>query len=310
MKLFCVLFLFISILLLTACSGGKPLKEVPDQIKIGAKELKSGGYLYNRGCYNRALKHFFRAHEQYVATDQQKGTAMCLNNIGNIYRLKNDIEGAQLFYKETIQIYSAIGDHQGAVQALSNNAAAVIDSGKFEDAGKILDVVEALAQKNNITFIPMLKNRGILYIKENKLKEAQIVLEKALSRADPENNTETATVNYALGNLMIAKKAYGKAVGFFGRALVADKKTEFYQGIADDLAALANAHHFLGDMGRAVDFYQRAIKIYAFLGNKDKALDLMEKMETSAQKSGADTTITKHFTEAWLKGETLSSPCE
>jgi tetratricopeptide (TPR) repeat protein len=315
MKSYFKSYLFIAQLLIVtlffaSCAGGKPVKKMPQHIKIGHQELKKGGFWYKKGCYNKALKHFFRAHEKYVATDQLEGVAMCLNNIGNIYRFTDDTDSALLFYEESYNIYEAVNNHQLAIQALSNKSALLIDRGRLKEAANELDRGERIAQGKNLTFAPMLKNRGIFYIKEKKFKEAGKFLDRALAETDPENFSEIAAVNFSLGNLMVENKEYEKAALFFEKALNADKKTGLYNSIAGDLAAIAKANLLLGRNEIAANFFKRSVKIYAFLGDKEKALNLLAQMEDTAGKSGVDTTITKHFVESWLKGETLTGPCE
>ncbi len=310
MKSYFIIPVFVVILFFVACAGGKPVKKTPHHIKIGNQELKKGSFWYKKGCYDKALKHFFRAHETYAATDQLEGVAMCLNNIGNIYRFTDDTDSALIFYEESYNIYGAANNNKLAIHALSNKSALLIDRGRLKEASNELDRVERIAQGEKLTFAFMLKNRGIFYIKEKKFKEAGKFLSKALAETDPENFSEIAAVNFSLGNLMLENKEYEKAAPFFEKALNADKKTGFYNSIADDLAAIAKANLLLGRNEIAANFFKRSVKIYAFLGDKEKALNLLAQMEDTAGKSGIDTTITKHFVESWLKGETLTGPCE
>jgi hypothetical protein len=74
------------------CAGGNAVKKKPEHIVSGMKEIQKGTTWYQKGCYKRSLEHFFRAHELFAASDQLDGVAMSMNNIGNIYRIMEDID--------------------------------------------------------------------------------------------------------------------------------------------------------------------------------------------------------------------------
>jgi tetratricopeptide (TPR) repeat protein len=302
------------ILLLTvflfACAGGKSAQKMPEHITAGMQAITKGISRYNKGCYQSSLEYFFRAHELFTASDQLSGIAVSLNNIGNVYRALGDGDSAVLFLDESFAIYTDIDDYQGAVQVLSNKAAALIDSGRLEKATNVLGTAEEIAQKNEISFSPLLNNRGILLIKKKEYQSAEEILKRALADADPQNFSEFATVNFALGNLMLETKRYQQAVNFFNAALEKDRSSGFYKGIADDLAAIGSAYLLQEKNELALSFFKRSIKIYALIGDPEKVHSILEQLEKIAAKTGFDITVTKHFVSRWLEGKALENPCK
>ncbi|MEA3429491.1 MAG: tetratricopeptide repeat protein, partial [Thermodesulfobacteriota bacterium] len=224
--------ILIAVLFLFGCAGGNAVKKKPEHIISGMKEIKKGTAWYQKGCYKRSLEHFFRAHELFAASDQLDGVAMSMNNIGNIYRIMEDFDSSLLFFEESIRIYQDIKNYKGLVQALSNKAAVLIDSDRLEDAAGILKSAEDIAQKNSIPTDHILNNWGILFIRQKEYSRAEEILNSALANADPENYSEYATVNFALGNLMRETGQYEKAVYFFKAALETDRLSGFHKGIA------------------------------------------------------------------------------
>lgn len=293
-----------------SCAAGNSAKIMPDHITAGTKELARGITRYNKGCYKDSLEYFFRAHELFVASDQLSGVAMSLNNMGNVYRVTGDIDSALLFFDESLAIYSDMGDPLGRVQVLCNKAAALIVSGRLEKAETVLDTAEEMAEKHRISFGPLLCNRGILLIKKAQYKRAEELLQQVLANTDPENLSEFATVNFALGNLMVETQRYEKAMDFFKTALNADRLSGFNKSIADDLAAMGSACLKLGKDELAVIFFKRSVKIHALMGNHKNVENIMEKLEKVSEKTGMDLSITKHFVNRWLEGKTLGTPCE
>ena len=310
MKRFNAFFILLFALFWFACAGGNSAKKIPEHITAGMKEMTKGIARYNKGCYKDSLEYFFRAHELFVASDQLSGVAMSLNNIGNVYRITGDFESALLFFDEAFAIYSDMGDPLGGVQVLSNKVAALIDGGRLEEAEKALNTAEEMAEKNRISFGPLLSNRGILLIKKAQYRGAEELMQMVLANTDPENLSEFATVNFGLGNLMLETQRYEKAIDFFKTALKADRLSGFNKNIADDLAAIGSACLKLGKDELAVNFLKRSVEIYALIGNHKKVQNIMEKLEKVSEKTGIDLSITKHFVNRWLEGKALESPCE
>jgi len=235
---------------------------------------------------------------------------MSLNNIGNVYRIIGNMESSVLFLEESFDIYADIGDYEGTVQVLSNKAAAYIESGRLEDAIKALDTAEDIARKNKIVYIPLLSNRGILFTKQKDYVRAEQTLEKALAKVDPINLSENATVNFAFGKLMLETKHYERAIEFFKTALAADRSSGFYKGIADDLEAIGSAYLNSGNNELATDFYERSIKIYALIDDREKVKTILDKLEHISKTSGEEISVTLHFVNQWLEGKSLEGPCK
>lgn len=292
-----------------ACAGGNSVKKKPNQIISGIKEVNKGTIWYQKGCYKRSLEHFFRAHELFAASDHLSGVAMSMNNIGNIYRITGEINGAVLFFEESFGIYRDIENHEGAVQALSNKAAALIDGGRLDEASKILSTAEDIAQKYKILSGPLLRNQGIIFARKKEFNRAEVVLKRAIEITDSSNFSEIAAINFALGNLNLETERYEKAIDFFEAALAADRSAGFHNGIADDLAAIGSAFFRQEKNKDAVDFFKRSIKIYALMGNEKKVHTLMEQLEKAAEKAVLDISLTKHFVTMWLEGNLMKDPC-
>jgi tetratricopeptide (TPR) repeat protein len=310
MKRFCLILILLLPVFLFSCAGGNSAKKMPEHINAGMREITRGNATYNMGCYRESLDYFFRAHEFFTASDQLSGVAMSLNNIGNVYRIIGDIESAILFFDEAYVVYTDIDDNKGAVQVLSNKAAAMIDGKMLEEATNVLDSAENFAQKNKILFGPLLNNKGILFLKKKEYRSAEEILQKVLAKADPKNFSEFATVNFALGDLMLETQRYEKAIAFFKSALTADRLSGFYKGIADDLAAIGSAYLLLKEDELALNFYKRSVKIYALIGDQKKVRSIMEMLDKMSEKTGLSISVTKHFVIRWLEGKAFESPCK
>jgi tetratricopeptide (TPR) repeat protein len=276
MKRFNTFVILITVLFFFGCAGGNAVKKTPDHIISGMKEIQKGATWYKRGCYNRSLEYFFRAHELFAASDHLDGVAMSMNNIGNIYRIMEDIDRSLLFFEESISIYQDIKNYSGLVQALSNKAAVLIDGGRLEEAAGVLKSAEDIAQKNSIPANHILNKWGILFIRQKEYSRAEEILNSALANIDPANHSEYATVNFALGTLMRETGRYEKAVCFFKAALDTDRLSGFHKGIADDLGAIGDINFSQGKYEPAVNYFKRSVKIYALIQNRSKVTLILQ----------------------------------
>ena len=295
---------------LIAC-GGSAVRTGPPHLTAGQEQIAKGMPYYQKGCYKRALEYFLKAHEIFTSYDQREGVAMSLNNLGAAYRGIDEPESALILFKEAYQIYSAIGNPAGARQALCNQAAALIDLGDLAEAEKSLD--EASKIKVGVeegTFIPLMSNQGILLTKKKEYTKAEEILKNALAASDRENLSDIAVVNSALGNLMREKGDNRQAIGYFERALEADRKAGFHKGIADDLRYIGESYEKLQEDRKAVESWQESIKIYALLGLEDEVDELVEQLRAAAERASVNIELTEFFVNHWLEGRMTEGLCD
>ena len=274
------------------------------------KEVDKGVTVYHKGCYQRALKHFFRAHELFVAADQQPGVAMSLNNIGNVYRYIGDSQSALLFFQEAYEIYSRLDNLEGVIQALSNQAAIHIQDDRLDEAAAVIQSAEIMAESSGKAIAHVLNNKGILLTRQHRYDEAETVLMQALEATALDNTHAYATVCSSLGNLLFEKTDYDKALEFYEKALFFDGQSEFHPGLADNLNSVGRVYLHQEKYDQAVAYFQRSIKIYALFGNSEQVSRLMNILEETATRSNTDLTLTRYFVDKWLKGEMLEQPCQ
>jgi len=309
-KKYHLIFIIAFAILCSSCSGPKTTLKDTEVFRLGMSEITTGSLLYRKGCYTQSLNHFFKALELFAVSDNLEGTSLCLNNIGNVYKAFGDTESALLFYDESCSTYLALGDYKGAVHALSNKAAAVIDNGDLSEADKVLSSAENIAERNHIEFNPLLTNRGILLTKKKEFLKAEEILRISLERTDKEDLSSFAAVNFALGNLMVKTGRFDEAVILFDRSLSSDREAYFYVGIAEDLSSIGDAFVSLGKNKEAVFYYKRSIMSYSLTDNWEKADIISKKLENAADKTGEDISLTRFFIKRWKERININAFCE
>jgi tetratricopeptide (TPR) repeat protein len=312
MRVFTLRVIIVLLLLVSACASGKPQKESPRHLSSGAREMQRGLEWYQRGCYEKSLEYLFRAYDLYSASDVLEGVAMSLNNIGTIFRIIGEYEKATSYLDESYAIYSELNNQEGALRALSNKAATLIDAGALDDAEHLLQsAMQQLPPTGNTRLlIPLLQNQGVLLTKKESFDAAEEVLVKCLNQVDSLDPLGTASLHFAFGNLMLKTNRPSEAVDSFEKALSIDRKLGFYDGMADDLFSMGEAYLKLGQEEKAVAAWKRSAKIYALIDHATELQKTMEHLRETAQRAGADISVTESFVDRWREGRLYESPCE
>ena len=305
LKLGLVLFFVI----VAASCGGKKEVIVPDHISAGSVQTDKGMPFYERGCYARALDHFYRANELYTAIGDSRGMAMSANNIGVVYRAMGEAAASMPFFEDALRMYRSLGDQEDMRQTLSNLAAAQVDTGDYAAAGKNID--EALKIRIGWKpFAPAMTVKGILLARQGDVKGAEAMFKEALDHINKRNPAGAAAANYAMGELLVGTARYKEAAPYFEQALESDREAGFYRGIADDLTAQGRCSAGLQDDASAVNYWEQSVRIYALLGMEEKVRATMGLLDEAAKHSNRDVALTRALVDRWLKGDMTESLCE
>ena len=298
----------ICVLFCASCGGPKEVV-VPDHISAGTVQTSKGMPFYERGCYARALDHFYKANELFTAIGDSRGMAMSMNNIGVVYRGMGEASVGIPFFEDSLRMYRSLGDQQDVRQTLSNLAAAQVDTGNYASAAKNID--EALEiHVGRKPFVPAMTVKGILLDKQGDVKGAEEMLREALRSHDKKDSAPAAAANYAMGELLRGTTRYKEAIPYLETALANDRIAGFYRGIADDLTALGRCSAGLRDDASAVNYWEQSVRIYALLGMEDKVRATMVLLEEAAKRSNRDISLTRALADRWLKGDTTDNICE
>ena len=302
--------LLLSILLLVFSCGGGSVKKDPAPSHPAMKQLQKGLAWYQRGCFQQALLAFTKSHELFTASDRLPGVAMSLNNIGNVYRYIGDSQSALLFFQEAYEIYSRLDNLEGEIQTLSNQAAIYIQDERLDEAAVLIQTTEKMAASSGKVLVHVLNNKGILLTRQHRYDEAETILLRALETTASENVHTYATVCSSLGNLMVEKADYDRALTYYEKALLFDRQSEFHPGLADNLKAVGKVYLQQKKYDQAVAYFQRSIKIYALFGDSEQVSRTMNILEETATRANTDVTLTRYFVDKWSKGEILEHPCQ
>ena len=304
--------LFLIIFTQGGCGGAKPKPFVPKIFSEATRDMQKGNMWYNERCLEKSFQYYFRANEMYTLSDNLQGIADSLNNIGNVYRGLGETGTALMYYREALIFYQKTSDTKGEIRALSNQAAALIHSGLFEEAHVMIQTAADKAEENKVTYLPLKVNLGIVLTKLERYDQAESVFKRLLDQPLPLKESIHAQGNFAMGTLMAKMERHKEAIPYFTRALEADRRAAHARSIADDLFGIGSAWLSLGEMEKAEELLKRSLKIYTLL----QETALMEKTTNTLQElcrkipcAPGNDDVTTRLLEKWENGTILYEPC-
>jgi tetratricopeptide (TPR) repeat protein len=99
------------------------------------------------------------------------------------------------------------------------------------------------------------------------------------------------------------------AIEHFSRALDSDQSISFYKGMAESLDQLGDVRLEQKSPEKALQYYKRAVKMYALIGDRPHVKALLDKLGQVARSNAADIRLTVYFVETWLEDKTFQGPC-
>lgn len=228
----------------------------PHDIAIAQNNL---GIIHRHlGNYEQALDYLLKSLAIKESLDNPGSVASTLNNIGVVYFYLKQYEKAILYYNKSIEVYQSLGLRTEQADPINNKGQALEKLGQFEQAiehyESSLSIEQEINNKRGQGFSHA--TIGAVLIKQNRLAEAQLHLEKAhqLGLASQATQVQNEAL-FQLGQLHISLDDFTAAIDFWKKGLsIAIKTSEkekvmrFHQHLADAYETNQNhkaaLHHY------------------------------------------------------------------
>ncbi|SEW44144.1 Tetratricopeptide repeat-containing protein [Chitinophaga sp. YR573] len=235
------------------------------------------------------LLNYYKKMDQNNPQNYKEYIANTLNNLGVLYRIKNDFERSEIVYKEALEIRMRLAQtnpkkYEPYVASTMNNLGVLYkNKNDFEDAevvfNRALDIYRRLAETTPQPYEPdiaMIQNNlGVLYKIRNNFEDAEVAVNEALEiyRRLTTTNPQTYESYVALtqNNLGIlykvkndfehAEVAYNEALKIY-RKLVSINPQTYEQDIAMVQNNRANLYTDKNNFEDAEVAYNEALEIY------------------------------------------------
>lgn len=203
-------------------------KELDNKPQISYFSQSLGNAYSNLGELEKAEYFYYESLEVYRKRDDQSGIAANLGNLGNVANEKGEIEKAEKLYNESLEINRKLGNQSGIAGLLGNLASLEKEKGEIEKAEELYNESLEINRKLGNQFIV---------------------------------STITATSLNSLANLVKEKGEIEKAEKLYKESLEIKRKLGNQLGIADSLRHLGNLAKDKGEMGNAEQLYIESLEI-------------------------------------------------
>ncbi|MEK7725344.1 MAG: CHAT domain-containing tetratricopeptide repeat protein [Acidobacteriota bacterium] len=242
------------------------------------------------GESRKALEFFNSALKIAEELNFKKKQAYILTTLGYAHYTLVEGKNAIVNHEKSLLIAREIKDREGEGSALNNLALVYRFSGEYDKALENLEqsLVVYRELKDRVTEAIVLINFGLVYSDQREKTKALAKYEEGIAIfREFDKQEEIAAVNQAIGVLYINFGDARTSVKYYLEALTVAVKSGDRAREATSLYTIATAYDRLGEFEKALESYQKAIKIDRELKNnrEDRALNnlavLMERLGDS-----------------------------
>lgn len=205
--------------------------------------------------YDKALNELISAVACYEETGEKKRLATCYNNIGNIYRRKDELDESLLFHEKALAIRRELDDIGGIGQSMGNFINIYMAQGKWEDAEsyakQVLQIRKDIGDKPDLVDIYI----SLAFIEKEKgnLDGSKKFLNEGRGIAKEINTANWSYIENKLGEIYLEETNYEQAVPHFKKAIELSEKFKMNEVGLLALKGLSEAYSSSGNYQSALD---------------------------------------------------------
>lgn len=220
---------------------------------LADRELQAGAYSdigmieAERGNYKSSLKSFIRVLEIHQSQEDTFSIASTLLNIGLVWENLKEFDKALTNYQKAFNYARIVKDTMIQLYAYNNIGVAHENITKEIDSALYYyllasDLAQQFSRENHYTQAILLHNIGDIYLRMDKIEEAEEYLTRslAISRAKKLGGVELASVE-TLSRLEMKRKNYANAIEIAREGYQMAKQQEFVSVIPNLLKTLATS---------------------------------------------------------------------
>jgi len=235
------------------CAGNKP-KPHDDDI-YGSRAY---GYFLD-GNMPLAIDTYKKGYVSARRTDNVRGSAVYLSNIGRVFYETGAMDSAVLYHRKSYEEFKTLGDDAHASSAAAFLALCLATGGDGNQAQEWLKIAAASAnQKNSEHYLSII--RGMVDFRLTAKVTDESAVDAALTYYKKSKDNKMLSTIYILkADNEISKGAYANAINYLNEALtIIDNSQERYKR-SRILLRLANIKFRTGDESAGKHYYERAV---------------------------------------------------
>jgi len=256
-----------------------------------AGALTTQGVSFKRSDYAKAIDYYTRSLNIREELGDKKGTAMCLNNIGILYKNQGDYAKAMDYYTRNLKIREELGDKKGIASSLNNIGTIYYEQGDYAKAKdyyiRCLKIYEERGSQRGIAYI--LGNIGNIYYEQGDYAKATDYYTRSSEICEEIGDKKgTAMCLNNIGNIYIAQGDYAKALEKCRNSLSIAQETGAVEAIKEPSGNLWKIHKKLGKHRQALEMHELYIEMRdSILSIENKEAIIQQEFKYKYEKQAA-----------------------
>ena len=205
--------------------------------------------------YEELAEHYMRAENRGKSIIYLEKSAMISTD-----NFKN--ENAVKFYDRLLKLLDESEDMEKYTEVLLKKGEIFHLTGRWNEARDIFMHVNALASngKDESMVIKAKIALGQILIKQGNSREAFIMLEQALNRAEKSRNKDLVpNILHSIGYYHFRHSRFVKALEYYNRSLQKYREADNVQGVTSVLCGIGNVFHHQHRYKRALEYYEELL---------------------------------------------------
>ncbi|MFX1377470.1 MAG: tetratricopeptide repeat protein [Promethearchaeota archaeon] len=292
----------------------KNFKEEKDQLNEAICHNELGIIQEDNGFFDQAIYHFNRSLEILEEFDDKPKIIKIFNNLGNIYFLLKDLEQSYKYYQKAFELSKEENMIFEEVKSSSNLVEVLYLLKNYDRIKKILERnIEFFKEKEDIYGIIQteIKYGKLYYLMDENYDESYHHLNKALELINAIEKNISIYIKaklewecyFYLGKIYHVRDNNSKAENLLIQSLEAVRVFEIGENIKEGeiLENLGNVYISMGDIEKAIEYYDLSRQIFYKFGDNYKNAELRFKIGKIHLEYEEDTTKAINFFEEALE---------
>ena len=239
--------------------------------KGGAAHNRIGRLYRDTGALQPAEQHLAAGLELFERSNDERGIAASLDDMGKIRWLKGDYPRALLDMRRGLAMRRQLGDRRGIALSLNNVGLVLQDSGEYEEATRVLEQSLAIRREigDLVGVVTTLNNIGTVAQDQDNHAGALAFYQEAHTLA--KEIGEKNRVALSLTNIGEALYRLGKAeksIEILEQAARMFEELGDKLGLAEAVRGLGKAHLHLKDLPKARAHISRSVELFTAVRSK------------------------------------------
>ena len=234
---------------------------------------------YNQGEYQLSTKEFLKAIKYYSKDGNKVGSAIVLDNLGNIFYRTKNYSNAIIKYSEGLKLFKEMKHDLGIGDCLSGIAIAYSDQGKYHQSLKYnieaLKIFKRIDDKRHLSEIYI--SIGVIKEKLGENTAAISYYKEALKLVEStQNYIDEAIANTNIAQIYLKQHKTKEAIEILNKALKEAKKINYKELISCIYLNLSDCYNQENNLKKALDFYKLHVTYNDSLLNEESSNQINE----------------------------------